>query len=139
RRPAPSGRAVQPLGYPLAAIAGLALALSFPRYGHPAFGWVALAPLLAALCVPAVRVRRTAGHAFRLGLVTGLVYFAGTVYWTSGVRARYGGLATPVAIAIAGLLVAYLALFPALFALGAHLLVVRGGAAWIWLAPVVWT
>ncbi|HEY8536078.1 MAG TPA: hypothetical protein VIL25_06500, partial [Vicinamibacterales bacterium] len=93
------------------------MALSFPRYGHPAFGWVALAPLVAALVAPAVRPR-TAGRAFLLGLVAGLVYFAGTVYWTSGVMARYGGLAMPVAVAIAGLLVAYLALFPALFALG---------------------
>jgi len=93
---------------------------------------------VAALVAPAVRPR-TAGRAFLLGLVAGLVYFAGTVYWTSGVMARYGGLAMPVAVAIAGLLVAYLALFPALFALGTHLLVARGGAAWIWLAPVVWT
>ena len=87
--------------------------------------------------MPAVRPRG-AGRAFLLGLVTGLVYFAGTVYWTSGVMARYGGLSTPLSIAIAGLLVAYLALFPALFALALHLLVGRGGVAWLWLAPVVW-
>lgn len=79
-----------------------------------------------------------AARAFRLGLLTGLIYFAGTVYWTSGVMARYGGIATPVAIAIASLLVAYLALFPALFALIVHRLLSRGGREWLWLAPVVW-
>jgi apolipoprotein N-acyltransferase len=88
--------------------------------------------------VPAVRPRG-AGRAFLLGLLTGLVCFAGTVYWTSGVMARYGGLSTPLSIAVAGLLVAYLALFPALFALALHLLLARGGVAWLWLAPVVWT
>ena len=115
------------------------MALSFPRYGHPAFAWVALAPLIVAVYAAAagggpVRARR----AFTLGLVSGLVYFAGTVYWTSGVMARFGGLAFPLAVAIAGLLVVYLALFPALFALVLHRLVARGGRYWLWLAPAVW-
>jgi apolipoprotein N-acyltransferase len=81
-----------------------------------------------------VRARR----AFVLGLLTGLIYFGGTVYWTSGVMARFGGIAFPLAAAIAGLLVAYLALFPALFALVLHRLVARNGRSWIWLAPAVW-
>ena len=66
------------------------------------------------------------------------MYFAGTVYWTSGVMARFGGIAFPLAVAIAGLLVAYLALFPALFALVLHTLLTRGGRGWVWLAPAVW-
>ena len=33
----------------LAAASGVLLALSFPKFGHPAFGWIALAPLLVAL------------------------------------------------------------------------------------------
>ena len=73
-----------------------------------------------------------------MGLLTGAVYFTGTVYWTSGVMARFGGIALPVAAAIAGLLVAYLALFPAFFALALHTLVVRQGRSWLWLAPIVW-
>ena len=100
---------------------------------------MALAPLIVAVSASAeargaVRARR----AFLMGLVTGLIYFAGTVYWTSGVMARFGGLAFPLAAGIAGLLVAYLALFPALFALGLHQLVARNGRGWIWLAPAVW-
>jgi apolipoprotein N-acyltransferase len=66
------------------------------------------------------------------------VYFAGTVYWTGGVMARYGGIALPLAAAIAGLLVAYLALFPALFALALHVLVARAGLRALWLAPALW-
>ena len=30
----------------LASVSGVLLALSFPKYGHPAFAWVALTPLL---------------------------------------------------------------------------------------------
>ena len=93
---------------------------------------------MAAVAVHA----RTGGgrgrRAFGLGLLSGLVYFAGTVYWTGGVMARYGGIATPVAVAIAGLLVAYLALFPAAFALILHRLVARLGLRALWLAPAVW-
>jgi len=37
------------LDYALALVSGALLALSFPRYGHPAFAWVALVPLLFAL------------------------------------------------------------------------------------------
>src|SRR4029077_19334863 len=35
--------------FALAAASGVLLALSFPRYGHPAVAWIALAPLLVAL------------------------------------------------------------------------------------------
>jgi apolipoprotein N-acyltransferase len=77
-------------------------------------------------------------RAFTCGLLTGIVYFGGTVYWTSGVMARFGGIAFPLAAAIAGLLVAYLALFPALFALVMHVLIGRAGLGAIWLAPFVW-
>ena len=100
---------------------------------------MALTPLIVA-----VGARRAdagsvpARRAFLWGLVTGLIHFAGTVYWTSGVMARFGGIAFPMAVAIAGLLVAYLALFPALFALTLHVVVARGGRSWLWLAPAMW-
>ena len=42
----------------LALLSGVLLALSVPRFGHPAIAWVALSPLLAALLV---RRRRTGG------------------------------------------------------------------------------
>ena len=80
--------------------------------------WVALTPLIVALWQHARASRALwSRRAFLLGLTTGITYFAGTVYWTGGVMAQYGGLSLPVAAAIAGLLVAYLALFPAFFGL----------------------
>jgi apolipoprotein N-acyltransferase len=111
------------------------LALSFPKFGHPAFGWIALAPLLVAL-VP--RRGRSLTRAFGLGVATGLVYFAGTLYWITRVMAVYGGLTGWVAVLVNALLVAYLALFPGLFAVVMRrLLVVYGARAHI-AAPMVW-
>ena len=117
------------LAYPLALAAGVLLALSFPKYGHPAVAWIALVPLLVALAGrPIASVVERAGRrrpspgqpplrAFLLGLVAGIVYFVGTIYWTSTVVATFGQLPTPVAIFAMLLLAAYLALYPAIAAL----------------------
>jgi apolipoprotein N-acyltransferase len=118
----------------LSLVSGLLLALSFPRYGHPLFGWIALAPLLVAVAT----TRPGPLRAWSLGLASGVVYFAGTVYWTSGVMAQYGGILTPLAALIAGLLVAYLALFPAVFALVVAMIVRRLGSRALLVAPAAW-
>jgi apolipoprotein N-acyltransferase len=100
---------------------------------------VALAPLLVAVCRAQARVVGRARRDFALGLLSGVVYFAGTVYWTGGVMARYGGLSWPVAAAVAGLLVAYLSLFPALFALAVGRVRRDAGAAVaVAVVPFLW-
>ena len=98
----------------LAALSGILLALSFPKFGHPVFAWVALVPLLVALGSPG---RATVPRAFALGLVTGLVSFTGILYWITGVMTTYGALPWLTAALVNALLVAYLALFPGLFAI----------------------
>ena len=117
----------------LALTSGVLLALSFPRFGHPAFAWIALVPLLLALTAWRGRPGRLPGQppqrAFALGLTAGFVYFVGTIYWTSDVVRTFGGLAPPVALLAMVLLAAYLALFPALAAVIASRLVTRAGAA----------
>lgn len=76
---------------------------------------------------------------FFLGLITGVVHFAGTVYWTGATVRTFGGLPLPVAIITAFLLVFYMALFVA-FAAGITGTFVRrfgwvglllGAAAWV--------
>jgi len=129
------------IDYVWAAASGALLALSFPKYGHPAFGWIALTPLLVALA-GTPRITRPASlrfrHAFLLGLVTGAVYFAGTLYWIKGVMAVYGGLQQWVAVLINVALIAYQALFPALFAVVTRRIVVAHGRAALMAAPLVW-
>ena len=83
----------------------------------------------------AVPVRR----AFWLGLTTGAVYFTGTLYWLVETMTTFGGLALPVAVFAAAVLVAYLSLFPAAFAVSVTVLhgsLGRNGA--LLLAPAAW-
>lgn len=74
-------------------------------------GWIALTPLVIAAW-RASSLRR----AFFLGLLSGAVYFWGTLYWLIETMTTFGGLSTPTAVVAACLLVAYLSLFPAAFA-----------------------
>jgi apolipoprotein N-acyltransferase len=119
--------------YALAAGSGVLLALSFPKFGHPAFGWIALAPLLVALARGG-----TLRRAFGLGLTTGIIYFAGTLYWITRVMVMYGNLAGWVAVLVNAALIAYLALFPALFAVVMRRIIAAHGPPAIMAAPLVW-
>ena len=116
----------------LALLSGVLLFLSFPHLGHAAVAWVAVCPLLIAVA----RVSRW--RALRLGLLAGAVHFAGTLYWIPAVMVDYGGLPPVAAWLVHALFVAYLALFPALFALAMADLAGRFGAAGLLLAPAVW-
>lgn len=84
--------------------------------------------------MPAPRSRR----AFLLGLSTGAVYFSGTLYWLVGTMTTFGGLPKAGAVFAAGVLVAYLSLFPAAFALILGWLHARFGRPALLLAPAIW-
>ena len=91
-----------------------------------------MTPLLVALCAGTLR------RAFWLGLLTGTVYFTGTLYWITGVMVVYGGLQTWIAVPLNIALIAYLALFPALFGLIVRRLTVAHGPMALVAAPFVW-
>ena len=134
---------VRPSDYALAAASGVLLALSFPQFGHPAFGWIALTPLLVALSsAPGSRIpnstSRSALRAFTLGLTTGLIYFTGTLYWITRVMKMYGDLPWWAAVLVNGALIAYLALFPAFFALVLRPIIRTYGSTALLASPVVW-
>jgi apolipoprotein N-acyltransferase len=94
-----------------------------------------LAPVLLAV---GGRFRVSARRAFLLGLLAGALYFTGTLYWLVETMTTFGGLSKPLAIVAAGLLVAYLALFPGIFALIQWRLARTFGAIALLLAPAVW-
>jgi apolipoprotein N-acyltransferase len=66
------------------------------------------------------------------------VYFTGTLYWITHVMVRYGDLQGWVAVLVNAALVAYLSLFPALFALVMRRLLIAYGTRAFVAAPVVW-
>jgi apolipoprotein N-acyltransferase len=122
------------LDFALALVSGALLALSFPKFGHPALAWIALAPLLVAVTHRRQPLRR----AFLLGLLTGIVYFTGTLYWLVETMTTFGGLSTPLATFAAAVLVAYLSLFPAAFAVIQARLADVFGVVALLAAPATW-
>ncbi|HEY5619943.1 MAG TPA: apolipoprotein N-acyltransferase [Vicinamibacterales bacterium] len=123
------------MDYGLALLSGVLLALSFPKFGYPAFAWIALVPLLIAL---SGRSRQSTLRAFMLGLISGVVYFVGTTYWTGAVLQQFGGVPIVLALLAMLLLALYLALFPAFTALIMARLIDGAGRRALFLTPVVW-
>jgi apolipoprotein N-acyltransferase len=118
----------------LAIASGVLLALSFPKFGHPALAWIALTPLLVAL-----GSRISLARAFWIGLLAGNVYLWGTLYWLSTVMTRYGDINLAGSIVINALFIAYLALYPALFAVVVRRLLIAFGPPALAAVPFVWT
>ncbi|RNC68922.1 MAG: apolipoprotein N-acyltransferase [Desulfuromonadales bacterium] len=96
--------------YLMAALSGVLLALAFPSPGISPLAWVAFVPLLLACG------KRDPKRAFRLGFSTGIVAYAGILYWINIVVTTYGKLPWIVSLCVFSFLVAYLALYPALVA-----------------------
>jgi apolipoprotein N-acyltransferase len=71
-------------------------------------------------------------------VTTGIIYFSGTLYWITRVMVVYGGLQPWAAVLVNALLVAYLALFPGLFAVVVRRIVVKFGPPALMAAPLVW-
>ena len=80
----------------------------------------------------------SARKGFTLGLLTGAVHYTGTVYWTSGTVATFGGLSWFVAVPVAGLLVLYMALYVGISSAASAVMVRRFGAAGLLMAPAAW-
>jgi apolipoprotein N-acyltransferase len=115
-----------------AAVSGVLLALSFPKYGHPAIAFIALVPLLVSL------LRASPRQGFVRGLLAGFIHYAGTVYWTGATVSTFGGLPVVVAVLVAGLLALYMAAYIAVFGAITAILIRRFRFAGMWLAPAVW-
>ncbi len=116
----------------LAALSGLLLILSFPKYGSGIMAWVALIPLFFALNDTTPR------EALKIGFLTGFVAHVGILYWIVYVVVQYGYLPIYAGIAAMLLLSAYLSLYTACFAMGVVFLKDKGVRLWI-SAPLLWT
>lgn len=104
---------------------------------------MALVPLFIALAGwrgrPGVLPGVSFGRGFFYGLQAGAVFYIGTLYWTGDTVRTFGGLAWPVAIATALLLVLYMSLYIAVASGITGLLIRRlgwigvplGAAAWV--------
>jgi apolipoprotein N-acyltransferase len=97
--------------YFLAALAGLLLAVSFPKVGVAGLAWVAPGLMLAAA------LGKRGWESFRIGYVAGLAYYLASLYWLLLIPYRWHSI--PLGPAAGWLsLSAFLALYP---------------ATWVWL------
>ena len=117
----------------VAALAGVAMHLAFPRPGWDLLGWVALAPVLA-LGVTAATPRR----AFLEGWVAGLAFFLPLLRWLTHTMTTFSAMTTPVAVLVLLALAGYLALFWGGVAGVLAWLGERLGSRALWLAPALW-
>jgi apolipoprotein N-acyltransferase len=126
-------------------------ALIFPLPGVYVFSWFALTPLIVALLrarpagqleiADSPRLRpASSGQAFLLAYVCGILWYAGTCYWTYDTMHRYGGLSAPMALLALFLLCCYLGLYQGFFGLLLSLLVQgsRGYRRALVSAPFLW-
>jgi apolipoprotein N-acyltransferase len=95
----------------LSIISGILMSLGFPLFDFYPAAWFAFVPLLIAL-----RGKGTK-HAFRLGILSGLAFYLGTIYWVYHSMYHYGYLPLYVSILIMFLLCLYLSLYTGLFSM----------------------
>jgi apolipoprotein N-acyltransferase len=125
--------------------------LIFPLPNQYMLCWVAVAPLLVAL--RRARVPDTLqmsegikllparpGQAFLLAYVCGILWYGGTCYWIYNTMRQYGGVNTPLAVAMLFLFCLYLGLYHGLFGLLISLITDQSGFSRraLLLGPVIW-
>ena len=98
-------------GVILAVTTGLLVTVSFPRIAWGGLAWIAFIPLLYAIKDTSSR------EGFILGFLAGLVHYGTLLYWIVGVINHYGHLPIVLCVLIFMLLLLYLSLYPALFAM----------------------
>jgi len=94
-----------------AALSGILLFLSFPKYGFGFIAWIALIPLFFAL-----KKANTFVHGLMLGFIAGAVAYIGIIYWITFVIVNYGYLSLYIGVILMLLLACYLGAYISLFA-----------------------
>ncbi|HUO77005.1 MAG TPA: apolipoprotein N-acyltransferase [Thermodesulfovibrionales bacterium] len=115
-----------------AAISGLLLFASFPTIDLFPLAWIALVPLMLSLWDKGPRA------AFFSGLLTGTLYFFGTLYWIYHSITYYGSVPFIISVVLVLLLSLYLGLYVGLFALVFSLKIRHTRLPALILAPVFW-
>ncbi|HXJ35320.1 MAG TPA: apolipoprotein N-acyltransferase [Candidatus Eisenbacteria bacterium] len=115
----------------LAIVSGLALAAAFPSFDVEPLAWIGFVPLLQAIR------GQTPARAFRLGWLTGFVFYLATTYWVGYTIVHYTNVPLVIAMAIVVLMASALACYHGAFAAGIRFFE-RGGRDAVWLAPALW-
>jgi apolipoprotein N-acyltransferase len=96
--------------FPLAIIAGLLMAASFPKFGVAGFAWIAPGLILASA------LGKRGAQSFWIGYVAGMAHYLGSLYWLLNIPVSGFPILGWIALA------AFLSIFP---------------ASWVWLCTKV--
>ena len=113
-------------------ISGLLLILCFPTIDLFPLAWIALVPFLLSLYGKKPR------QAFKTGLLLGIHYFFGTLYWIYYSINNYGGIPFLVSLVIVILLCLYLSLYTGIFAILFSITIRTSHLPALLVAPVFW-
>jgi apolipoprotein N-acyltransferase len=116
----------------LAIISGVLLVFSFAPFDCYFLAWFALVPLLVS-----IRTQKPF-NAFLLGLIMGLVYFAGTTYWVYNSVHNYGHFPPVVSVFLVAILSFYLSLYVGVFSLLFNHILKRTTLPSLIVAPLLW-
>jgi len=115
----------------IAAVSGLLLTASFPKCDWGFLAWIAFVPFFWTIKDKPLFV------SFKLGFFMGFVHYTTLLYWVAGVMYTYGQLPMVLCVGVLLLLVFYLSLYPAVFALLINQC--RASApSYFWCAPFLW-
>lgn len=118
--------------YGPAVLSGILIILSFPRFDLYPLAWVSLVPLLVSLW------EKDVSTAFKIGWITGIIYFSGTLYWIYYSITHYGNVPLITSLFIVILLSLYLGLYVGIFALAFSRHIVRSRLPAVFIAPLFW-
>ena len=90
-------------------LSAILLILAFPNFNLSYLAWICLIPLFLVI------EGEDFLTSFLLGLLTGFVFYAGSIYWIIGTLRYYGDLSWPLSVLIGALLMGYLALYFGIF------------------------
>ncbi|MBI5057179.1 MAG: apolipoprotein N-acyltransferase [Nitrospirae bacterium] len=117
---------------PLAVLSGLLLVFSFPPFDFYPLAWFALVPLFIVLR------GKDAKSSFLTGMLTGFVYFMGTIYWVFHSMYFYGYIAAPLSVLILIVLCLYLAVYVGVFSTLFSFVSRNSRLPALFIAPVLW-
>jgi apolipoprotein N-acyltransferase len=126
------GRLNEQKGAFLAIISGGLLTLSFPKFNLELLAWVALVPLFFAIKDENFK------ESFRLGVISGFIYFGGLLYWIAPTIVEYGNLSPIAGYSVFILLISYLSLYVGGFTCLLAFLEANTGLSFIVTAPFLW-
>jgi apolipoprotein N-acyltransferase len=116
----------------LSLFSGILLILSFPNFDLEFLAWVALVPLFYSI------EGKGLFHSFKLGFLTGIIFFLGILYWIIVAVHTYGNVPLILSGLILLLLLLYLSLFLGAFTFLYQLIQIRLGFRTILFAPLLW-